>query len=72
MTTTLFLVAGGMFVLTLAPYIVPWSITVAAAAAAAAEASLSFLLAGGAFTLPIMLIYTGVIYWVFRGKVQDD
>ena len=70
MTTTLFLVAGGMFVLTLAPYIVPWSITVAAAAAA--EASLSFLLAGGAFTLPIMLTYTGVIYWVFRGKVQDD
>jgi len=68
MTTTLFLVAGGMFVLTLQPYIVPWSITVAEAAAP--QASLSFLLAGGVFALPAILIYTGVVYWVFRGKVQ--
>jgi cytochrome bd ubiquinol oxidase subunit II len=59
-----------MFVLTLKPYIVPWSITVADAAAP--QASLSFLLFGGAFALPVILIYTGTVYWVFRGKVPDS
>jgi cytochrome d ubiquinol oxidase subunit II len=70
MTTILFLVAGAMFVLTLQPYIVPWSITVAEAAAP--QASLSFLLFGGAFALPVILIYTSTVYWVFRGKVPDS
>jgi cytochrome d ubiquinol oxidase subunit II len=70
MTTALFVIAGAMFTLTLRPYIVPWSITVEEAAAP--EASLSFLLYGGAFALPVILIYTSAVYWVFRGKVQDN
>ncbi len=49
------------------PYMIPYSLTVGGAAAP--EASLSFLFWGaGIFVLPIVAIYTGVVYWVFRGK----
>jgi len=51
------------------PYMVPYSITVADAAAP--EASLSFLFWGaGLFVLPVIAIYTAVVYWIFRGKVR--
>ena len=51
------------------PYMVPYSITVADAAAP--EASLSFLFWGaGLFVLPVIAIYTVVVYWIFRGKVR--
>ena len=51
------------------PYMVPYSITVADAAAH--EASLSFLFYGaGLFVLPVILIYTVSVYWIFRGKVR--
>ncbi len=47
----------------------PLSITVASAAAP--EASLSFLFWGaGVFVLPVIVIYTAVVYWVFRGKLR--
>ena len=37
--------------------------------AAAPEESLSFLFWGaGIVALPVVAVYTGVIYWVFRGK----
>jgi len=49
------------------PYIVPRSVTIAAAAAP--DSSLSFLLAGAMFLIPIILAYTGYAYYVFRGKV---
>ena len=49
------------------PYIVPRSVTIAAAAAP--NSSLSFLLAGAMFLIPIILAYTGYAYYVFRGKV---
>jgi cytochrome d ubiquinol oxidase subunit II len=49
------------------PYMIPYSLTVGSAAAP--EASLSFLFWGaGIFVLPIVFVYTGVVYWVFRGK----
>ncbi|MFO1028514.1 MAG: cytochrome d ubiquinol oxidase subunit II [Acetobacteraceae bacterium] len=49
------------------PYMIPYSITVGSAAAP--EESLSFLFWGaGIVALPVVAIYTGVIYWVFRGK----
>ncbi|WP_295456141.1 cytochrome d ubiquinol oxidase subunit II [uncultured Thiodictyon sp.] len=52
------------------PYMVPYSITVASAAAP--EPSLSFLFYGaGIVALPVMLIYTIVVYWVFRGKARQ-
>ena len=51
------------------PYMIPYSITVGNAAAP--EASLSFLFWGaGLFVLPVIAIYTCVVYWVFRGKMR--
>jgi cytochrome d ubiquinol oxidase subunit II len=49
------------------PYLIPYSVTVATAAAP--EASLSFLFWGaGLFVLPVIGVYTAVVYWMFRGK----
>ena len=51
------------------PYMIPYSVTVASAAAP--ESSLSFLFWGaGLFVLPMVAIYTVVVYWVFRGKMR--
>lgn len=50
------------------PYIVPQSITIWEAASPAN--SLNFMIVGVAILVPIILIYTGWAYWVFRGKVQ--
>jgi cytochrome d ubiquinol oxidase subunit II len=51
------------------PYMVPYSITVADAAAP--QASLSFLFWGaGLFVLPVIVVYTVAVYWIFRGKVR--
>ncbi|MDQ0390874.1 cytochrome d ubiquinol oxidase subunit II [Labrys monachus] len=53
------------------PYMVPFSITVADAASP--PASLSFMFWGaGLFVLPLTLIYTLVVYFVFKGKVDPD
>ena len=32
----------------------------------------AFLLVGTLFLLPVILMYTGWSYWVFRGKVRAD
>jgi cytochrome bd ubiquinol oxidase subunit II len=49
------------------PYMIPYSVTVASAAAP--EASLSFLFWGaGLFVLPVIGVYTAVVYWMFRGR----
>lgn len=52
------------------PYIVPHEITIWEAASP--DKSLSFLLVGTVFLLPIILLYTAHSYWVFRGKVGDE
>ncbi|HWL75268.1 MAG TPA: cytochrome d ubiquinol oxidase subunit II, partial [Burkholderiaceae bacterium] len=69
-----FLCALGLFLLSYAglcismwPHIVPPSITIWEAATA--PASQMFLLIGTLFLLPLILIYTGYVYWLFRGKV---
>jgi cytochrome d ubiquinol oxidase subunit II len=50
---------------------IPFSVTVRDAAAP--EASLSFLFYGaGLVVLPIVLIYTLAVYWVFRGKISEE
>ena len=50
---------------------IPFSVTIADAAAPLA--SLEFLFYGaGCVVLPIILIYTLVVYWVFRGKVSEE
>jgi cytochrome d ubiquinol oxidase subunit II len=50
------------------PHMVPPGLTIADAAAP--DESLLFLLVGAAGLIPIILIYTGYAYWVFRGKVR--
>jgi len=50
------------------PYLVPPSITVWQAAAV--PASQIFMLLGTLVFLPLALCYTGLVYWLFRGKVQ--
>ena len=72
-----FLSALGFFVLSYAgigisfyPYIVPGALTIKEAAAP--DASLSFLLVGAAVLVPIILIYSGYAYWVFRGKIDPQ
>jgi cytochrome d ubiquinol oxidase subunit II len=68
-----FLIALGMFVLSylglgisLFPHIVPPSVTIWDAAAP--PVSQGFLLVGALVLLPVILGYTGYVYWVFRGK----
>ncbi|HLP67028.1 MAG TPA: cytochrome d ubiquinol oxidase subunit II [Rhizobium sp.] len=72
-----FIGALGLFVLgyvgigiSFYPYIVPTSITIQDAAAP--PESLAFLLVGAAVLVPIILVYTGYAYWVFRGKVDPE
>jgi cytochrome bd ubiquinol oxidase subunit II len=52
------------------PMIVPYKYTLWDAASS--ESTQAFLLVGTLFLLPIILMYTGWSYWVFRGKVRAD
>ena len=56
--------------ISLFPMIVPYKFTLWEAASS--EATQAFLLVGTLFLLPIILMYTGWSYWVFRGKVRGD
>jgi cytochrome d ubiquinol oxidase subunit II len=50
------------------PNIVPPEISIWDAAAP--PVTQGFLLAGAAVLVPLVLIYTGFVYWIFRGKVR--
>jgi cytochrome d ubiquinol oxidase subunit II len=72
---TPFLCALGFFLLayiglgvSMWPMMVPPSLTIQAAAAP--PATQAFLLWGASVLIPVILIYTGYVYWLFRGKVQ--
>jgi cytochrome d ubiquinol oxidase subunit II len=72
-----FLGAIGLFVLSyigiaisLYPMIVPHHFTLWQAASP--ERTQAFLLIGTLVLLPVILMYTGWSYWVFRGKVRGD
>ena len=72
-----FLLGIGLFVLaycgiaiSLWPMIVPHHYTLWQAASA--PGTQLFLLSGTLFLLPIILLYSGWSYWVFRGKVRAD
>lgn len=67
MALALFLLGFVGLGISLYPYVVPPAVTIADAAAP--EASLRFMLAGALVIIPLILIYTGWAYWVFRGKV---
>ena len=72
-----FLMTLALFVLnfiglgvSLFPYLVPREVTIWDAAAPVS--SQRFLLIGIAFILPVIMLYTGWAYWVFRGKVGTE
>lgn len=52
------------------PYVVPGAVTIWDAAAP--EKSQVFMLIGAGVMIPIILVYTGFSYWVFRGKVGHE
>ena len=67
MAAVLFAAAFATMAFSFLPYMVPFSITIAEAAAP--PTSLSFLFWGaGMVILPITLLYTMTVYFVFRGK----
>lgn len=72
-----FIAAMGLFALSylglaisLFPYIVPHTLTLWDAATA--PEGQAFLLIGTLFLIPIIFMYVGWSYWVFRGKVRSD
>jgi cytochrome d ubiquinol oxidase subunit II len=69
MTVLFFLASFATLAVLFWPYMIPYSITVGNAAAP--EASLAFLFWGaGLFVLPVIVIYTIAVYWLFRGKLR--
>ncbi|TPE95760.1 cytochrome d ubiquinol oxidase subunit II [Burkholderia pseudomallei] len=52
------------------PYAIPQSVTLWEAAAP--RSSQTFTLIGAAVTIPVILAYTTMGYWVFRGKVRHE
>jgi len=70
MTVMLFVSAFLSLAVMFWPYLIPYSVT--AASAAAPHASLSFLFWGaGLFVLPVIGLYTFVVYWMFRGRQRS-
>lgn len=57
-------------VISLWPMIVPYHYTLWQAASS--ERTQAFLLVGTLFLLPVIFVYSGWSYWVFRGKVRAD
>jgi cytochrome bd ubiquinol oxidase subunit II len=69
MVALIFVSAFGTLAISFWPYIIPFDVTINEAAAP--HSSLAFMFWGeGIFVFPLMLIYTAVNYWVFRGKVR--
>ena len=67
-TIGLFLLGYLGLVISSFPYLVPPTLTIWQTAAA--PASQIFMLIGTLFLLPLVLVYTGFVYWLFRGKVR--
>ena len=72
-----FIAAMGLFAMcylglavSLFPYVVPHALTLWDAASA--PEGQAFLLIGTLFLIPVIFMYTGWSYWVFRGKVRGD
>jgi cytochrome bd ubiquinol oxidase subunit II len=69
MTAVIFLCAFGTMAVSFWPYMVPYSLTIEEAASPLS--SLRFLFYGaGLFVIPVIMIYTATVYWVFRGKIR--
>lgn len=70
LTILIFLLGFAGVIISIYPWIVPFSFTVWDAAAVSTSQSL--LLVGTAVFLPIILAYTAYSYYVFRGKTSDE
>ena len=69
MVAVIFAAAFDTLAISFWPYMIPFSITIAAASAP--HSSLAFMFWGeGLFVFPLMLAYTAIGYGVFRGKVR--
>jgi len=66
----LFLLSYLGIAISLWPMVVPYHFTLWEAASS--PSTQAFLLVGTLFLLPVILMYTGWSYWVFRGKVRRD
>jgi cytochrome bd ubiquinol oxidase subunit II len=66
----LFLLSYIGIAISLWPMIVPHTYTLWQASSS--PSTQAFLLIGTLFLLPVILVYTGWSYWVFRGKVRSD
>jgi cytochrome d ubiquinol oxidase subunit II len=66
----LFVVGMSVTALLAFPYIVPFSVTLWEAASS--SASQTFVLVGAAFVTPMVLTYSAVAYWIFRGKTPEQ
>src|SRR5258708_6238416 len=66
----LFLLSYLGIAISLWPMIVPYQFSLWDAASS--PSTQSFLLVGTLFLLPVILMYSGWSYWVFRGKVRSD
>jgi len=53
-----------------APYVVPYALNYRQAAAP--DNALGLMLVGTVVILPLILAYTGWVYWVFRGKIDEE
>ena len=67
-TIVLFMLGYAGLAISVFPYLVPPSLTIWQTAAV--PASQIFMLIGTLPMLPIILVYTGFVYYVFRGKVR--
>jgi cytochrome d ubiquinol oxidase subunit II len=67
---SLFVLSYVGIAISLYPMIVPYHFTLWEAASS--ERTQAFLLVGTLVLLPVILMYTGWSYWVFRGKVRAD
>jgi cytochrome d ubiquinol oxidase subunit II len=56
------------FIISLYPYLVPYTITINEAASP--PGTLLFILIGALIMIPVLLVYTGYSYHIFRGKVD--
>jgi cytochrome bd ubiquinol oxidase subunit II len=65
----LFILGYAGLVISTFPYLVPPSLTVWDTAAA--PESQIFLLVGTVILIPIILGYTAMVYWIFRGRVRE-
>jgi cytochrome d ubiquinol oxidase subunit II len=70
MISLIFAAAFGTLAISFWPYMIPFAITIDEAAAP--HSSLAFMFWGeGLFVFPLMLLYTAISYYVFRGKMSS-